>query len=147
MELFFLLFELGAVLSFCTGCHKLCSWSCYWGQHLWVKGECRIVPKENLCYKYNKSLSQLHRRREAGVAFRGVLSWDERISLYTLCLPVIKGMVTQEGSPPRPEQLLGSHSAASCEQTSFLKLGNECLSPERTSEQNSTESKSINKGV
>lgn len=108
------------------------------------KGNAGLCQRRSLCYKYNKSLSQLHGSCEADVAFRGVLSWDERISLCTLCLPIIKGMVTQEGSPSRPGQLLGSHSAASYEQTSFLKLGNESLSPERTSGQNSTASKSIN---
>ena len=115
--------------------------TCGWKRHA------GLGQRRSLCYKYNKSLSQLHGSLEAGIAFRGVLSWDKRISLYTLCLPVIKGMVTQEGSPSRPGQLLGSHSAASCKQTSFLRLGNECLSPERTSGQNSTVSKSINNGV
>lgn len=84
---------------------------------------------------------------QAGIAFTGVLSWGERISLYALCLPVIKGRVTWEGGPPRPGQLPGRNSDASLERTSFLRLGNECLSPEGRSGQINTASKSVKKEV
>ena len=84
---------------------------------------------------------------QAGIAFTGVLSWGERISLYTLCLPVIKGRVTWEGGPPRPGQLPGRNSDASLERTSFLRLGNECLGPEGRSGQSNTASKSVKKEV